>query len=177
MTENRKSSFGDIKRELPDGLYEIEILDVIICDNKNQSGRHLKIAYDIVGDDEEFKGYFDYDYKTQKSENQKYKGYFYISLPYVGKKHATSKIMEKFREFVRALEDSNLSYTYNRRIEDMIGLHVCALIESQILGQVEEHTCKVRVVTHFYDLHLIEKLDENDVLPSLIDDEDSERTY
>lgn len=117
-------------KKLEGGFYGIKILDACVYLNKNRTGRHIKIAYDILSP-EPFRDFFDSDYMHQQKEDQKWNGYIYLPIPYPGKKYNSSSVKKKFEEFVHALENSNPEYKYDRQVKSMIGLRLGAYIEIQ----------------------------------------------
>ena len=82
-------------KKLESGFYGIKILDACVYLNKNRTGRHIKIAYDILSP-EPFRDFFDSDYMHQQKEDQKWNGYIYLPIPYPGKKYNSSSIKKKF---------------------------------------------------------------------------------
>ena len=120
---------------LPDGWYTVKLLDALVCENKNKNGYHLQVAYDIV--DPEYKDYFDYEFKhCQNVVNQKWHGFFYISLAYYAVK-----------KFLKALKESNPNYIYDKKASSLRGLVIGVKIESGSHHRSDGSVCQIKKVT------------------------------
>lgn len=123
------------KKMLPDGWYTVKLLDALVCENKNKNGYHLQVAYDIV--DPEYKDYFDYEFKhCQNVVNQKWHGFFYVSLAYYAVK-----------KFLKALKESNPNYIYDKKASSLRGLVIGVKIESGSHHRSDGSVCQIKKVT------------------------------
>lgn len=167
------------ERVLPDGIYIIKILDVTICSNKNSNGSHLKIAYDIA-EPTESKNYFDFNYRNQDTENQKWNGFLYVPF----KTDMQFEKTGRFSRFVNALEASNFAYQYNGNPTSMIGLYLGVYLENTEYRRSNNSICTIKTITDYFSTDdywyekFIETADIDDFYnDEYLEDEDSCELY
>jgi hypothetical protein len=94
---------------LPPGAYVCEILGVKYTERPEGDGDLLQIQFDIAEGDK--KGFFKQKYDADNSEDKKFKGKTTLYPP---NKNTTDEWkMNKFTQWVNAIEDSNKGYIWD----------------------------------------------------------------
>lgn len=102
------------REPLPKGGYLVKIMDARLVEYKPQDGdpfEKLEISLDIMEGD--FKDYFAEDYRSQQSEDKRWKGVLRLYLP---KEDGTEKdewTMRTLKTNIQAIEDSNPGYHWD----------------------------------------------------------------
>lgn len=106
--ENVKAA-GSIEN-IPAGAYVCEIKQVVEKSNKNSSGTHLEISFEVA--EGEYKDFFGRDYRNQTREDKFWRGIIRQNVPNASSdKYATQASF--FRAFTDNIEDSNPGYHWD----------------------------------------------------------------
>lgn len=104
--EKRKKNF----QRLPKDAYVIKILNVILEANKNNTGKHLTISFDIAED--EYKDFYMSAYKADSNEDKKWNrdAMFYLTVPGTD---SQQYVWDNWNTFFADLEDSNNGFVFD----------------------------------------------------------------
>jgi len=104
--EKRKKNF----QRLPKGAYVIKILEVILEANKNNTGKHLTISFDIAEGD--YKDFYMSAYKADSNEDKKWNSdaIFYLTVP---GDNSPQWAWDKWNTFFSDLKDSNNGFVFD----------------------------------------------------------------
>lgn len=124
---------------LPKGAYVIKIVDIKIEDNKNSSGQHLKIAFDIA--EGEHKDFYLKQYQGNTNEDKKWPNdaVYTLSIP---NDNSPEWMTQRFFTFLANIEDSNPGYTFDGDERKLKGKLLGAAFrneQSEYNGQVYDH--------------------------------------
>jgi len=125
---------------LPKGAYVIKILNVKEEDNKNSSGTHLKIAFDVA--EGEYAGFYKKAFEADTREDKKWNNdaILYIGVP---EDNSPQWSIDNFNKFMTAVEDSNEGYHWNwdeNTLKDkLVGAKFCNE-QSKYDGKIYDHT-------------------------------------
>lgn len=95
--------------QLPKGGYIMEILGV--SQEMNSNGTYYKISADVK--EGEHAGFFTRDYRSQTSEDKKWRCNFLLNEPKDDGTEQDAWTKRKFKTFTEALEDSNPGYHFD----------------------------------------------------------------
>lgn len=107
--ENVKAMSSGIET-LPAGAYVCEIKQCIEKTNKNNTGSHLEVSFDVF--EGEHKGFFEKDYRSQDREDKFWRGIIRQNIPNSGSDNYEVQA-RFFRTFTDALEASNPGYHWD----------------------------------------------------------------
>ena len=101
----RKKTF----ETLPKDAYVVKIMNAKEVENKNSSGRHLAIAFDIAEGD--YKGFYMQQFEANTSEDKKWPNdaIYRLTVPDDGSKQF---VVDNWNTFFADLEDSNGGYVF-----------------------------------------------------------------
>lgn len=101
----RKKTF----ETLPKDAYVVKIMNAKEVENKNSSGRHLAIAFDIAEGD--YKGFYMQQFEANTSEDKKWPNdaIYRLTVPDDGSKQF---VVDNWNTFFADLEDSNGEYVF-----------------------------------------------------------------
>ena len=102
----RRKSFTQLTK----GAYVIKILEVILEANKNNTGKHLTISFDIA--EGEYKDFYMSAYKADSSEDKKWNrdAMFYLTVPGAD---SQQYVWDNWNTFFADLEDSNNGFVFD----------------------------------------------------------------
>ena len=100
-------------QQLPKGAYVLKIMNAKEVANKNSSGTHLEIAFDIA--EGEFQGFYMDQFNRNTSEDKKYNrdAYYYLNVP---DDNSQPYVWENYSTFFADLEDSNNGYVFDGNV-------------------------------------------------------------
>lgn len=89
---------------LPKGAYVVKIMNAVEEVNKNSTGSHLKVSFDIA--EGEYKDFYLNQYRANQNENKDwpYDAVYYLNIPYDG---CPEYVYLNYNTFFADLEDSN----------------------------------------------------------------------
>jgi hypothetical protein len=125
---------------LPKGAYVIKLLDAKEEPNKNSSGTHLKIAFDVA--EGEYTGFYKKLFDSNTSEDKKWNNdaVLYITCP---DDNSEQWIIDQFNKFMTAVEDSNEGYHWNwdegTLKNKLVGAKFC-IEQSEYDNRIYDHT-------------------------------------
>lgn len=116
---------------LPAGGYVCKIMNAEEKVYKSSKGtfNKLEISVDII--EGEFSGFFANDYRTQQTEDKRWKGVLRMSVPTDDGSDMDEKIKSMFKTNITAIEDSNSGYHWDWNEKALKGLIVGCLFQSQ----------------------------------------------
>ena len=114
----RKKAF----ETLPKDAYVVKIMNAKEVENKNSSGRHLAIAFDIAEGD--YKGFYMQQFEANTSEDKKWPNdaIYRLTVPDDGSKQF---VVDNWNTFFADLEDSNGGYVFTGD---------CAKLKNKLIG-------------------------------------------
>ena len=125
---------------LPKGAYVIKILKAVEEQNKNNSGSHLTISFDIAEGD--YKDFYSRQYFADSREDKKWNrdAVYYLTVP-----DAQSKpfVWDNWNTFFADLEDSNNGFVFDGQPHTLKGKIIggkFAIEQSEYNGNVYDHT-------------------------------------
>lgn len=132
----RKQNF----QQLPKGAYVVIIKNAKEVQNKNGSGTHLEIAFDIA--EGEYKGFYMDQFERSTSEDKKYSrdAYYYLNVP---DDNSKPYIWSNWNTFFADLEDSNNGFVFAGDVATLKGKLIggkFANEQSAYNGNVYNHT-------------------------------------
>lgn len=132
----RKKTF----ERLPKGAYVVKIMGAKEDPNKNGSGSHLTIYFDIA--EGEYKGFYNKQFESNTSEDRKWPNdaIFYLTVPADG---AQAYVWDNWNTFFADLEDSNSGFVFSGDLKALKGKLIggkFAIEQSEYKGKVYEHT-------------------------------------
>lgn len=101
-------SYGQVQ-VLPKGGYVLKIMGAEVCQNSN--GQYVKIGCDIA--EGEFKDYFANDYRSQQSEDKKWRCNYLLNVPKDDGTEQDGWTKRRFKTVIEALEESNPGYHFD----------------------------------------------------------------
>lgn len=124
---------------LPKGAYVIKILDAKEEPNRNGSGTHLKVSFDIA--EGEYAGFYMAAFQNDTREDKKWSNdaVIYITCP---DDNSEQYVVDNFNAFMTAVEDSNEGYHWNWEEGTLKGKLVGAKFrneQSEYNGKVYDH--------------------------------------
>lgn len=126
--------------QLPKGAYVIKLLNVKEEANKNSSGTHLAIAFDIAEGD--YKGFYKKSFDNDTREDKKWPNdaVIYINCP---EDNSEQWVVDNFNKFMTAVEDSNEGYHWgwdeSTLKNKLVGAKFC-IEQSEYNGNIYDHT-------------------------------------
>lgn len=126
--------------QLPKGAYVIKLLNVKEEANKNSSGTHLAIAFDIA--EGEYQGFYKKAFENDTREDKKWNNdaVIYINCP---EDNSQQWVIDNFNKFITAVEDSNEGYHWSwdeKTLKNkLIGAKFC-IEQSEYEGKIYDHT-------------------------------------
>lgn len=125
---------------LPKGAYVLKIVSVKIEDNKNSSGQHLKIAFDIA--EGQYKDFYLKQYQGNANEDRKWPNdaIYTLSIP---DDNSPEWMTQRFFTFLANVEDSNEGYVFNgdeTKLKGKIFGGAFRNEQSEYKGQIYDHT-------------------------------------
>lgn len=125
---------------LPKGAYVIKIKAAREDGNRNGSGSHLTIAFDIAEGD--FAGFYDQQFHANTNEDKKWPNdaTFYLTVP---TDNAQSYVWDNWNTFFADLEDSNNGFVFGGDPASLRGKIIggkFANEQSEYNGKVYDHT-------------------------------------
>lgn len=139
-----KYSTAKVKRstfqQLPKGAYVIKILSVKEEQNNSGNGSHLKLAFDIS--EGEYTDFYKkmFDQNTNEDKKWPMDAVYNMSVP---DDNSPQWMIDNFRTFTDALEESNQGYHFDWDERKWKGLKIGALFcieQSEYNGNVYDHT-------------------------------------
>lgn len=101
-------SYSDTQ-QLPKGGYVAIIKNAEVC--SNSYGQYVRLYLDIV--EGEFAGYFTNDYKSQTSEDKKWRGNYILNVPNDDGSERDGWTKRRFKTCIEAIEESNPGYHFD----------------------------------------------------------------
>lgn len=126
--------------QLPKGAYVIKLLNVKEEANKNSSGTHLAIAFDIA--EGEYQGFYKKAFENDTREDKKWNNdaVIYINCP---EDNSQQWVIDNFNKFITAVEDSNEGYHWSwdeKTLKNkLVGAKFC-IEQSEYEGKIYDHT-------------------------------------
>jgi hypothetical protein len=126
--------------QLPKGAYVIEIKGAREDQNKNGSGSHLTIAFDIA--EGEYAGFYSKMFEQNTNEDKKWPNdaVFYLTVPRDG---SPEYVVTNWNTFFADLEDSNNGFVFGGDVKPLKGKLLgakMAIEQSEYNGNVYDHT-------------------------------------
>lgn len=126
-------------QQLPKGAYVLKILYAKEEPNRNGSGTHLVVSYDIA--EGEFKDYFLNLYNSREGEDKKWPadGQYYLTVP---SDNVEAYVWTNWNSFFADLEDSNNGFVFGGDPAQLKGKLIggkFANIQSEYNGTVYDH--------------------------------------
>lgn len=126
-------------QQLPKGAYVLKILYAKEEPNRNGSGTHLVVSYDIA--EGEYKDYFLNLYNSREGEDKKWPadGQYYLTVP---GDNAEAYVWTNWNSFFADLEDSNNGFVFGGDPAQLKGKLIggkFANIQSEYNGTVYDH--------------------------------------
>ena len=102
----RRTSF----EQLPKGAYVVKIIGAREDPNKNGSGSHLSIAFDIA--EGKYKDFYMFQHERNTNEDKKWSndGMFYLTVP---QDNSPQYVLDNWNTFFADLEDSNSGFVFS----------------------------------------------------------------
>lgn len=102
----RRTSF----EQLPKGAYVVKIIGAREDPNKNGSGSHLSIAFDIA--EGKYKDFYMFQHERNTNEDRKWSndGMFYLTVP---QDNSPQYVFDNWNTFFADLEDSNSGFVFS----------------------------------------------------------------
>lgn len=124
---------------LPKGAYVIEIKSAKEEPNKNSSGTHISIAFDIA--EGEYKGIYQAQFEANTAEDKKWPrdAVYYINVPADG---CQQYIWDNWNTFFADLEDSNNGFVFGGDLKSLRGKKIGGKFfndQSEWDGNVYDH--------------------------------------
>ena len=125
---------------LPKGAYVIKLLNIKEEANKNNSGTHLAIAFDVA--EGEYAGFYKKAFENDTREDKKWNNdaVIYINCP---EDNSPQWIIDNFNKFMTAVEDSNEGYHWGwdeKTLKNkLVGAKFC-IEQSEYDGKIYYHT-------------------------------------
>ena len=132
----RKQTF----QQLPKGAYVVIIKNAKEVQNRNGSGTHLEIAFDIA--EGEYKGFYMDQFERSTSEDKKYSrdAYYYLNVP---DDNSKPYIWSNWNTFFADLEDSNNGFVFGGDPASLKGKLIGGLFhieQTEYNGNIYDHT-------------------------------------
>ena len=126
--------------QLPKGAFVIKILNIKEEANKNNSGSHLAIAFDIA--EGEYQGFYKKAFDNDTREDKKWPNdaVIYINCP---EDNSEQWVIDNFNKFITAVEDSNEGYHWGWDEKTLKNKLVGAkfyIEQSEYNGMIYDHT-------------------------------------
>ena len=125
---------------LPKGAYVIKLLNIKEEANKNSSGTHLAIAFDVA--EGEYAGFYKKAFESDTREDKKWNNdaVIYINCP---EDNSPQWLIDVFNKFITAVEDSNDGYHWSWDEKTLKNKLVGAkfyIEQSEYDGKIYDHT-------------------------------------
>lgn len=125
---------------LPKGAYVIRIMGAKEENNKNSSGSHLTIIFDIA--EGEYKGFYGDLFEKNTNEDKKWPAdaTYYLSVPEAG---SPQWMLDGWNTFFADLEDSNNGYVFAGNPKELKNKLIggkFAIEQTEYQGKVYDHT-------------------------------------
>lgn len=125
---------------LPKGAYVVRIIDAREEQNRNNSGRHVKIAFDIA--EGEYKGFYQEQFDRNTSEDRKWPNdaVYYLTVP---EDNSPAYVFTNWNSFFADLEDSNNGFVFAGDVKTLKGKLVGGkfhIEQTEANGNVYDHT-------------------------------------
>lgn len=125
---------------LPKGAYVVRILDAREESNKNNSGRHIKIAFDIAEGD--YKNFYQDQFDRNTSEDKKWPNdaVYYLTVP---EDNSPAYVFTNWNSFFADLEDSNNGFVFGGDVKTLKGKLVGGkfhIEQTEGNGNIYDHT-------------------------------------
>lgn len=135
-----KSKRRQTFEQLPKGAYVIEIKGAREDQNKNGSGSHLTIAFDIA--EGQYTGFYKQMFERNSNEDKKWSndGVFYLTVP---TDSSPEYVLTNWNTFFADLEDSNNGFVFGGDATTLKGKLIgakMAIEQSEYNGNVYDHT-------------------------------------
>ena len=132
----RKKTF----EQLPKGAYVIKIIGAREDQNKNGSGTHLSIAFDIA--EGKYKDFYAYQHERNTNEDKKWPNdaMFYLTVP---ADNSPDFVYDNWNTFFSDLEDSNSGFVFSGDAKALKGKLIGGKFhveQTEYNGQVYDHT-------------------------------------
>ena len=132
----RRKSF----QQLPKNAYVITIKGAKVEKNKNTSGEHITIIFDIA--EGEYKNFYlqQFEANTNEDKTWPYDATFCINIPYDG---CEDWIWTNYNSFFADIEDSNSGFVFDGDVKSLKGKTVGGkfrIEQSEFNGVVYDHT-------------------------------------
>lgn len=132
----RRTSF----EQLPKDAYVLRIMGAKEEQNKNNSGSHITIAFDIA--EGEYSGFYNKQFEANTNEDKKWPNdaMFYITIP---SDSSEEYVWTNYNTFFADLEDSNNGFVFGGDLKTLKGKFIGGkfhIEESEHRGQVYSHT-------------------------------------
>lgn len=126
-------------KQLPKGAYVIEIKGAREDINRNGSGSHLTIAFDIA--EGEYKGFYQRQYDNSTNEDKRWPrdATFYLSVP---SDNSKPFVWENWNTFFADLEDSNNGFVFKGDVKSIKGKLIGGkfyLEQTEYNGNIYDH--------------------------------------
>lgn len=117
--------------KLPVGAYLVEIkkAEEKVYNFNGESFSKLEISFDIA--EGEYKDFYADDYRSQSTEDKKWKGVLRQTLPKDDGSKEDEKSKRFFKTMIAAIEDSNTGYHWDWHEETLKGLKVGCVFQNQ----------------------------------------------
>lgn len=132
----RRKSF----QQLPKGAYVIKIMTAKQIENKNSSGSHLAIAFDIA--EGEYKDFYNNQFQRNTSEDKKWPNDAVYRLSVPGD-NSKSYVWDNWNTFFADLEDSNNGFVFNGDTKTLKGKLIGGkfhIEQTEYNGNIYDHT-------------------------------------
>lgn len=120
-------------QKLPAGAYEIKILDAAEVHQYSPKNGNtydmLEISFDIS--DGEFIDYYANDYRSQTTEDKKWRGVVKFFVPKGDGTPEDAKTAGKLKAAINAVEDSNTGYTWDWNEKSLKGKKVACIFRNE----------------------------------------------
>lgn len=125
---------------LPKDAYVVRIMDAREEQNKNNSGRHIKIAFDIA--EGEYKGFYQEQFDRNASEDKKWPNdaVYYLTVP---EDNSPAYVFTNWNSFFADLEDSNNGFVFGGDVKTLKGKLVGGkfhIEQTEANGNIYDHT-------------------------------------
>lgn len=126
---------------LPKGAYVIIIKNAVEESNRNKSGSHLTISFDIA--EGEYKDFYMNQWQADTREDRKWNrdAVYYLTVPYDG---CQQFVWDNWNTFFADLEDSNNGFVFGggdpKTLKGKVIGGKFANVQSEWNGQVYDHT-------------------------------------
>lgn len=126
--------------QLPKGAYVVKVLGAKEEPNRNGSGSHLSVAFDIA--EGEYAGFYDNQFKKNTAEDKKWPndGMYYLTVP---TNDSQPYVWTNWNSFFADLEDSNGGFVFGGDVKTLKGKLIGGkfhIEQSEYNGNIYDHT-------------------------------------